>query len=68
MKRSERIEWFLRIATFGSALAVGIIGGWSIWVSFKDISTLLIFTLAFAAIFASVVYIVKKRKLRMLQT
>jgi hypothetical protein len=68
MKRSERTEWFLRIAAFGSALAVGIIGAWSIWVSFKDISTLLVFTLAFAAVFASVVYIVKKRKLRMLQT
>jgi hypothetical protein len=68
MKRSDRTEWFLRIATFGSALAVGIIGAWSIWVSFKDVSTLLIFTLAFAAIFASVVYVVKKRKLRMLQT
>jgi hypothetical protein len=68
MKGSERIEWFLRIATFESALAVGVIGAWSIWVSFKDVSTLLIFTLAFATIFASVVYIVKKRKLRMLQT
>jgi hypothetical protein len=68
MKRSERIEWFLRIATFGSALAVGVIGAWSIWVSFKDVSTLLVFILAFAAIFASMIYIVKKGKLRMLQT
>jgi hypothetical protein len=68
MKRSERIEWFLRITTFGSALAVGVIGAWSIWVSFKDLSTLLAFTLAFAIIFASVVYIVKKRRLRMFQT
>lgn len=68
MRRSDRTEWFLRIATFGSALAIGIIGAWSIWVSFKNISTLLIFTLAFAAIFAFMVYIVKKRKIRMLQT
>jgi hypothetical protein len=68
MKMSDKIEWFLRIVTFGSGLAVGIIGAWSIWVSFKDISALLIFTLAFATIFASVVYIVKKRKLRILQT
>jgi hypothetical protein len=68
MKGSKRIEWFLRIAAFGSALAVGVIGAWSIWLSFKDLSTLLVFTLVFAAIFASMVYIVKKGKLRMLQT
>ena len=68
MKRSEKIERFLKIATFGSALAVGVIGAWSIWVSFKDVSTLLVFILVFAAIFASMVYIVKKGKLRMLQT
>jgi hypothetical protein len=68
LKRSERIEWFLRIVTFGSALVVGIIGAWSIWVSFKDTLTLFVFILAFAAIFASMIYIVKKRKLRMLQT
>ena len=68
MKRSERVEWFLRIATFGSALAVGVIGAWSIWVSFKDVSTLLVFILVFPTIFASMVYIVKKGKLRMLQT
>jgi hypothetical protein len=35
MKRSEKIEWLLRIATFGSALAVGIIAAWSIWVAFR---------------------------------
>jgi hypothetical protein len=68
MRKSEKIEWFLRIATFGSALAVGVIGAWSIWLSFKDLSTLLAFILAFAIIFAFVVYIVKKRKLRMFQT
>jgi hypothetical protein len=67
MKRSERIEWFLRIAVFGSALAVGIIGAWSIWRSFKDVSPLLVFILFFTTIFGSVLYIVKKRKLRMLQ-
>jgi hypothetical protein len=68
MKRSERIEWFLRIAAFGSALAVGVIGAWSVWASFKDVLALLIFTLAFAAVFVSVVHVVKKRKLRMFQT
>jgi hypothetical protein len=68
MKRSDKIEWFLRIATFGSALVVGIIGAWSIWVFFKDVSTLLVFILAFTTIFVSMVYVVKKRKLRMLQT
>jgi len=30
MKMSDKIEWFLRIVTFGSGLAVGIIGAWSI--------------------------------------
>jgi hypothetical protein len=68
MKRSDKIEWFLRIVTFGSALAVGIIGAWSIWVSSRDVSALLVFILAFTAIFVSVAYVVKKRQLRMSQT
>jgi hypothetical protein len=75
LTKSGRIEWFFRIATFGSAVVAGIIGAWGIWVSFKDISTFLIytltfamFTLAFATIIAFVICIVKKRKLRMLQT
>ena len=65
---SDKIEWFLRIVTFGSGLAVGIIGAWNVWTFFKDLLVLLVFILAFAIIFALVVYVVWKRRLRMLQT
>jgi uncharacterized membrane protein len=68
MKRPDKIEWFLRLATFGSAVAVGVIEAWNIWASSRDLSALSIFILVFAVIFASLAYIVKKRRLRMLQT
>ncbi len=68
MRRSDKIEWFLRIAVFGSALVVGIFGSWNVWVYTQDYGALLLFVLAFIALFSSMIYIVKKRKLRMLQT
>jgi len=44
MRRSDKIECFLRIAVFGWALVVGVVG------------------------FGSIVYLVKRKRLRMLQT
>ena len=41
MKRPDKIEWFLRLATFGSALAVGVIEAWNIWASSRDLSALI---------------------------
>lgn len=67
MKRSEKIEWLLRVVTFGSALVVGIIGVWSFWRS-QDYNGLLLFVLAFGILYAVLIYIVKRRKLRMLET
>jgi hypothetical protein len=68
MRRSDKIEWFLRIAVFGSALAVGVIGSFGMWVSTRDYWALLVFGLIFAAVFSSPVYIVRRGKLSMLQT
>jgi len=68
MRRSDKIEWVLRIAVFGSALAVGVVGSFGMWVSTRDYWALLLFGLIFAAVFSSLVYILRRRKLRMLQT
>jgi hypothetical protein len=53
---------------FGSAIAVGFLGTLSVWESFHNSWALLIFVLIFAAIFWFMVYVVKKRKLGMLET
>jgi hypothetical protein len=68
LNRSDKIEWFLRLAVFGSALVVGIIGGLNVWASLQDYTALLLFVLAFVILFVSMVYLVRRRKLRMLQT
>jgi len=68
MRQSEKIEWLLRIAVFGSALAVGALGAWSIWQSFHDYAVLLLFVFFFAILFILVAYIVRRRKLGMLET
>ncbi len=66
--RVQKIEWFLRIAVFGSALFAGVITAWSIWTSTGNLQALLLFILTFLTLFLSVAYIVRMRKLRMLQT
>ena len=68
MRRSEKIEWFLRIVVFGSAVVVGVVGSWAMWVSTRDYGPLLLFVLAFVAVFGSMIYLVKRKGLRMLQT
>jgi hypothetical protein len=68
MRRSEKTEWLLRIIVFGSALAVGVFGAWGIWQSFHDYGTLLLFVLFFAILFVSMAFIVRRRKLGMLET
>jgi hypothetical protein len=68
MKRSDKIEWFLRIATFGAALAVGVLEAWSVWSSSRNLAELLLFILMLTTIFTLLVYIARKRRLRMLQT
>jgi hypothetical protein len=65
--RPNQIEWLLRITVFGLALVPGIAGSWSIWESARDYGQLLLFILAFVVLYASMIYIVKKRKLKMLQ-
>jgi hypothetical protein len=47
MRRSDKIEWLLRIVVFGFALAVGIIGALNIGLSSKDYAALLLFVLGF---------------------
>lgn len=68
MRRSEKIEWFLRIVVFGAALVVGVVGSWAMWVSTRDYRALLLFVLAFVAVFGSMIYLIKRKGLRMLQT
>jgi len=68
MKRSDKIEWFLRIVVFGSALVVGIIGALNVWASLQDYNAVVLFVSVFVILFVSMVYLVKRRKLRMLQT
>lgn len=68
MKRREKIEWFLRIAVFGLALVVGLIGAMNVWTSLQDYTALLLFVAVFVILFVSMVYLVKRRKLKMLQT
>jgi len=68
MKRSDKIEWFLRIVVFGSALVVGIIGALNVWASLQDYNAVVLFVSVFVILFVSMVYLVKTRKLRMLQT
>jgi heme A synthase len=68
MKRSEKIDWILRIAVFGSALVVGIIGAWNVWASLRDYTALLLFVFAFIILFSLMVYLVRRRKLGMLET
>jgi hypothetical protein len=68
MKRAEKIEWLLRIGVFGSSIAVGVLGGWSVWRAFHDLGALLLFALVFAILLVSMAYIVKRRKLGMLET
>ena len=68
MRRSERIEWFLRIGVFGSALVVGVLGAWGVWQSLHDYGALSLFVLVFAILLVSMAYIVRKRKLGMLET
>lgn len=68
VKRSDKIEWFLRIAVFGSALVMGIIGAWNVWASLRDYTALLLFALAFIILFSLMVYLVRRRKLGMLET
>ena len=67
MRRSERIEWLLRVVTFGSVLVVGITGAWSFWRS-QDYNGLLLFVLAFGILYAVLICIVRRRKLGMLET
>ena len=67
MRRSERIEWLLRVVTFGSVLVVGITGAWSFWRS-QDYYGLLLFVLAFGILYAVLICIVRRRKLGMLET
>jgi hypothetical protein len=52
MRRSDKIEWLLRIAVFGFALAGGIIGALNIWQSSKDYAAPLPFVLAFAVLYS----------------
>jgi heme A synthase len=68
MKRSEKIDWILRIAVFGSALVVGIIGAWNVWASLRDYTALLLFVFAFIILFSLMVYLIRRRKLGMLET
>jgi hypothetical protein len=68
VKRSDRIEWLLRILVFGSALIPGVIAAWSIWVYTHSSEALALSILAFLAMYVSIIYIVKRRKLKMLQT
>ena len=68
MKRSEKIDCILRIAVFGSALVVGIIGAWNAWASLRDYTALLLFVFAFIILFSLMVYLVRRRKLGMLET
>jgi hypothetical protein len=62
------MECLLRTAVFGAALMVGVVGAWTIWQSFHDYSALSLFLFAFAILFVSMAYIVKRRKLGMLET
>jgi len=68
MKRSEKTDWILRIAVFGSALVVGIIGAWNVWASLLDYTALLLFVFALIILFSLMVYLVRRRKLGMLET
>ena len=68
MRRSAKIEWLLRIGVFGSLLAVGALGAWGIWQTLHDLGALLFFILFFAILLLSVAYVVKTRKLGMLET
>ena len=52
---------------FGFALLPGIVAAWSIWVYTHDSEEFVLFAIAFLAIYVSVIYIVKRRKLKMLQ-
>jgi hypothetical protein len=65
--RPNQLEWLPRIAVFGFALVPDIVGSWSIWEFAHDYGQLFLFILAFAVLYASMIYIVKKRKLKMLQ-
>jgi hypothetical protein len=66
--RPNQIEWLLRITVFGIALIPSIACSWSLWESTHDYGQLLIFIFAFAILYASMIYVVKKRKLKMLGT
>jgi energy-converting hydrogenase Eha subunit E len=64
----NKIEWLLRAAVFGAALAVGIAGAWSVWSAFHDYLALLLFVVVFAFIFILLIYVVRRRNLGMLET
>ena len=66
--RSAKIEWLLRIGVFGSLLAVGVLGALNIWQTLHDLIALSVFIVVFAIVFFSLAYVVKKRKLGMLET
>ncbi len=68
MNKKGKIEWFLRVAVFGAALVIGIVGAWSVWLAFQDFGALALFILVFALIFILLIYIVRRRKLGMLET
>ncbi len=68
MNWNVKIEWFLRCVVFGAALVIGMIGAWSVWSAFQDYGALSLFILVFALIFVSLVYIVRKRNLGILET
>jgi len=68
MRWSERLEWFLRILVFGSVPVVGALEAWSIWQSLHDYRALTLFALIFVAFFAAIVYLVRRRRLGMLET
>jgi hypothetical protein len=65
--RPNQLEWLLRTVVFGFALVPGIVGSWSIWEFAHDYGRLFLFIFAFVVLYASMIYIVKKRKLKMLQ-
>jgi hypothetical protein len=68
MRRSEKVEWFLRVIVFGCAVAVGSLGALGIWQSLHDAGALLLFVFLFAFLLVALVYIVKRRDLGMLET
>ncbi len=68
MNKKGKIEWFLRVAVFGAALIVGLVGAWSVWSTFQDYGALSLFILVFTLIFVLLIYIVRRRNLGMLET